>query len=332
MKKSHIAVALTLLFFLIVTMVAATAQAQEKKASFIPHWSPQAQFAGYYVAFEKGFYKKRGIDLTIMQGGHHKITTDMLEKEETDFATMWLSTAIQKRSQGLKLVNIGQIIQRSSLMLIAKKSRGITKPEDMNGKKVGLWGADLRIQPLAFIKKYSLNVKVIPQSYSINLFLRDGVDVVSAMWYNEYHTIINAGFNPDELTTFFFHEYGLNFPEDGIYILEKTYKDDPERAHNFVKASIEGWFYAFEHPDEAIDIVLKYMVAANVPANRVHQKWMFARMKDSIMPKEAGQGPIGTLNRNDYQRVCAELTNNGLLKEAPDFTSFFAGSTNSVQK
>ncbi len=332
MKKSHVTVTLTLLLFLIVTTVAATANAQEKKASFIPHWSPQAQFAGYYVASEKGFYKKHGIDLTIMQGGHHKITTDMLEKEETDFATMWLSTAIQKRSQGLKLVNIGQIIQRSSLMLIAKKSRGITKPEDMNGKKVGLWGADLRIQPLAFIKKYSLNVKIIPQSYSINLFLRDGVDVVSAMWYNEYHTIINAGFNPDELTTFFFHEYGLNFPEDGIYILEKTHKEDPELARNFVKASIEGWIYAFEHPDEALDIVLKYMVAANVPANRVHQKWMLARMKDSIMPKDTSQVPVGMLNKNDYQRVCAELTNNGLLKEAPDFASFFAGSTNSVQK
>jgi NitT/TauT family transport system substrate-binding protein len=74
------------------------------------------------------------------------------------------------------------------------------------------------------------------------------------------------------------------------------------------------------------------MVAANVPANRIHQKWMLARMKDSIMPKDASQGPMGILNKNDYQRVCAELTNNGLLKEAPDFASFFAGSTNSVQK
>lgn len=332
MKKSHIAVVLTVLLFLIVTTVAATAQAQEKKASFIPHWSPQAQFAGYYVAFEKGFYKKHSIELTVMQGGPHKITTEMLEKEETDFATMWLSTAIQKRSHGLKLVNIGQIVQRSSLMLIAKKSRGITKPADMNGKKVGLWGADLRIQPLAFIKKYNLDVKVVPQSYSINLFLRDGVDVVSAMWYNEYHTIINAGLNPDELTPFFFHEHGLNFPEDGIYVLERTYKENPGMAHNFVKASIEGWLYAFEHPDEAIDIVLKYMVAANVPANRVHQKWMLARMKDSIVPSKANQSPIGILDQNDYQRVCGELMNNGLLKEAPDFTSFFAGSTNSVQK
>ena len=325
MKKPHIAVALSLLLFLIVTTVAATVKAQEKKVSFIPHWSPQAQFAGYYVAFEKGFYKKYGIALTVMQGGPHKITTDMLEREETDFATMWLSTAIQKKSQGLKIVNIGQIIQRSSLMLIAKKSRGITKPEDMNGKKVGLWGADLRIQPLAFIKKYNLNVKIVPQSYSINLFLRDGVDVASAMWYNEYHTIINAGLNPDELTTFFFHEHGLNFPEDGIYALERNYKEDPEIAHNFAKASIEGWLYAFEHPDEAIDIVLKYMVAANVPANRVHQKWMLARMKDSMMPQEANPRRMGTLSKSDYQRVCGELMNNGLLKEAPDFASFFRG-------
>ena len=108
-----------------------------------------------------------------------------------------------------------------------------------------------------FFKKYNLQVKVIPQSFSVNLFLRDGVDVASAMWYNEYHTIINSGLNPDELTPFFFHEHGLNFPEDGIYTLEKTFKKDPALSCAFVKASIEGWLYAFSHPEEALDIVLR---------------------------------------------------------------------------
>jgi len=67
------------------------------------------------------------------------------------------------------------------------------------------------------LRKYDLTVQVVPQSFSVNLFLRDGVDVASAMWYNEYHTILNCGIDPDEPTTFFFHEHGLNFPENGIY-------------------------------------------------------------------------------------------------------------------
>ena len=124
------------------------------------------------------------------------------------------------------MINIGQIIQRSAFILLAKKSRGINKPEDINNKKVSLWGEEFQIQPRAFFKKYNLKVKIIPQGLSVNLFLGDGVDVASAMWYNEYHTILNSGLNPEELTTFFFYDCGLNFPEDGIYTLEKFFIKD----------------------------------------------------------------------------------------------------------
>jgi NitT/TauT family transport system substrate-binding protein len=249
-----------LLFFLVPSFV--YGESPLKKATFLPQWKPQAQFAGFYVAKEKGFYERHGIDLTLLQGGPTSPSSAFLAEGKADFATMWLSNAIQMRASGHGIINIGQIMQRSALMLVAKKSRGIHRPEDINGKKVGLWGEDFQIQPRAFFKKYNLHVEVIPQSFSVNLFLRDGVEVASAMWYNEYHTILNAGLNPDELTLFFFHEHGLNFPEDGIYALEKTFIKDPALSCAFVKAIIEGWSYAFDHPDEALDIVLKYMTQA----------------------------------------------------------------------
>lgn len=308
------------------------AEATLKNVSFIPQWSPQAQFAGYYIAFEKGIYRKYGINLDVRMGGPHSVPVDLLEKGEVDFGTIWLSTAIQKRSQGVRLINISQIIQRSALMLVAKKGRGITKPEDINGKKVGLWRDEFRLQPLAFFKKFGLNVKIIPQSYSVNLFLRDGVDVASAMWYNEYHTIMSAGVNPDELTSFFFHEYGLNFPEDGIYTLEENFKKDPALVCNFAKASIEGWLYAFKHPDEALDIVLKYMAMANVPANRVHQRWMLNRIKDLILPEDDKSILMGTLSRQDYLRVIGELKRSGLISQEPDFDDFYKECTKYAEK
>jgi len=311
----------TLLFFCTSGMV--HGQENLKTATFIPQWSPQSQFAGYFVAFEKGLYKKHGIALNILPGGPHRPSLDLLKNEETVFAGAWLSTAIQERSRGARLVNVGQIVRRSALILIAKKARGIHKPEDINGKKVGLWRADLRLQPMAFLKKYNLNVTIVPQSYSVNLFLRDGVDVASAMWYNEYHTILNAGLNSDELTTFFFNEHGLNFPEDGIYTLESTLKKDPELVRAFVKASMEGWLYAFKHPDETLDIVLKYMSTANVPANRVHQKWMLERMKDLILPEDGKSPPLGTLTESDFIRVCKVLKENGLIREIPAFNTFY---------
>jgi len=305
------------------SMSALYAETTLQSASFIPHWSPQAQFAGYYVALEKGIYQKYGINLNIKMGGPYSVPADLLERGEVNFGTMWLSTAIQKRSQGVRLVNISQIVQRSALMLVAKKGRGIQKPEDINGKKVGLWRDEFRLQPLAFFKKFNLHVKIIPQSYSVNLFLRDGVDVVSAMWYNEYHTIISAGVNPDELTSFFFHEYGLNFPEDGIYTLEQNFTRNPAVACNFAKASVEGWLYAFNHPDEALDIVLKYMAMANVPANRVHQRWMLNRVKDLILPEDDKNITIGNLNKQDYLRVAGELKRSGLIDRMPDYNDFY---------
>lgn len=214
-------------FFLFFAVQAECAEMPLRKTSFVTLWLPQAQFAGYYVACEKGIYKKYGLDVTIIDGGPDHTPFKLLEDMQAEFSVMWLSTAIEKKSGGVKLVNIAQVTQKSGLMLVAKKSSGIKRPEDINNKKVGLWDANFEIQPRAFFKKYNLNVRIVPQSYSVNLFLRDGVDVASAMWYNEYHTIINSGYDASELTTFFFYDYGLNSPEDGIYVLEETLDRDP---------------------------------------------------------------------------------------------------------
>ncbi|MEN6616175.1 MAG: ABC transporter substrate-binding protein, partial [Syntrophorhabdus sp.] len=181
----------------------------------------------------------------------------------------------------------------------------------------------------AFFKKHKIAVNVVPQSYSINLFLRDGVDAASAMWYNEYHSMLNAGINADELTTFAYSDYGLNFPEDGLYVMDELVKKDPASVCNFVRASIEGWKYSFDHPDKAIEIILKYMTEAKVPANKAHQKWMLDRMKDIIM--EPAVSP-GTLKKEDYDRVGWELKESGLIREIPDIKSFSFTCGDNVQK
>ena len=299
------------------------AEANLKKVVFIPQWVPQAQFAGYYIAAEQGIYRKHGLEVTILSGGPQKPPPlDLLREGKADFATLWLSTGIQARAQGLNLVNIGQVVPRSAFMLVAKKSRGIRSPRDIQGKKVGLWGPIFQVQARAFFKKYGLDVTIIPQSFSVNLFLRDGVDVASAMWYNEYHTILAAGLNPEELTTFFFHEHGLNFPEDGIYALEDRFKRDPEMCRSFVKASIEGWLSAFAHKEKTLDMVMKNLKGEHMPANRVHQRWMLERMKDLILPSD--QSDLGVqLLPGDYSRVATSLHSSGLIDRIPEFPIFY---------
>lgn len=292
-----------------------------KKVTFLPQWTPQAQFAGYYVAKEKGIYEKYGIDLVILPGGPDNPPCETLAKGKADFTSMFLASAIQKRSSGVKLVNIGQLVQRSGYILVARKSSGIVSPQDLNGKRVSLW-SDFQLQSLAFFRKYNLHVKIIPQTFTINLFLRGGVDAASAMWYNEYHTLLNSGLDEDELTAFFFDKYDLNFPEDGIYCLEATVKRDRALCSAFVQATIEGWKYAFAHPDEAIDIVMKYVNEAHVGTNRVHQRWMLERMKDLISPQEV-KTPMGVLREEDYNLVSRELKLKGVINNIPSFGKFY---------
>ena len=295
---------------------------QLKKTSFIPLWSPQAQFAGYYVAYEKGIYKKQGLDVTIIPGGPANPPGQLLKAGKADFGIMWLTAGIRESSRERSLVNIAQMTQRSALILVAKKSSGIRSPQDMNGKRISFWEGDLNIQPKAFIKKFNLAVKTIPQSYSVNLFLRGGVDVVSAMWYNEYHTILDAGIDEDELSTFFYDQYDLNFPEDGIYVQADKRSKDPALCGSFVKASLEGWDYAFAHEEETLDIILKYMRAAKVPANRVHQKWMLGKMKE-LMRRKDNSGSPGTLNEQDYERVSSEMLKLGEIRNKPEYDLFY---------
>lgn len=313
-----------IVFFIVLLFLSSAAYADSpalKPVGVILIWKPQTQFAGFYVAREKGIYQKYGLDVSFLENDCFTSPCQLLKNGQADFATMWLSSAIKKRSDGLNLVNVAQLIQRSALMLISKKSSGISSPEDLQGRKISLWDGDLRLQPQAFFRKYNIDTNIIPQSYTVNLFLNDGVDAASAMWYNEYDIIINSGMNPDELVTFFFSDYGLNFPEDGIYTLEKTLKTDPAKVEAFVEATREGWQYAFTHQEEAVDIVIQYMQAAHLPANRVHQKWMLARMQDLFAMGPSGE--FGILQKEDYENVSNELINAGLIQSIFDYRQFY---------
>jgi len=207
-------------------------------------------------------------------------------------------------------------------MLISKKTAGIETIDDMDGKKVGLWEGDVSIPPRTLFAKHGIKVRVVRQSQTVNLFLRGGIDVASAMWFNEYHTILNSGVDAEELNTIFLSDQGMNFPEDGIYTLEKTLQNDPALAAAFVDASLEGWRYAFDHPDETLDIVIKYMREAKLPANRMHQKWMLERMRDLMAPTDP-QAEFGKLREQDYESVAQALLKDGLIRAYPDYALFF---------
>lgn len=295
-----------------------------QKVSLMPHWIPQAQFAGYMVAREKGFYREAGLDLTLFTGGPGKLGFEELASGKATFCVEWLSGGIKKRSEGTSIVNVAQIVQRSALMLVARRDSGISRPEHLDRKRVGLWPGLFSLQPQALFKKYHLAPSVVTNFTSMELFLKGAVDAIAAMRYNEYHLLLNSGLNPDELTVFLFADLGLNFPEDGLYTMEQTFRAKPRMCLAFVNASLKGWRYAFDHKDEALDIVMKYADEANTGTNRAHQRWMLNRMQELIVPKDDKRS-FGKLREQDYEHVGKVLLDLEFIGRLPKYEDFYKG-------
>lgn len=312
MKKTFL-----LYYFMLAAIIGLSAQT---KVSFMPHWLHQAQFSGFYMAQEKGIYEKYGLDVQILDGGPLAPMSLVFKNNEADFGTMFLSGAIELYDDGEAIVNLCQLSQKSALMFVAKKSSNISRVEDFNGKKIGIWRSDFRELPMAFIDQFNIRAEIFPITSTIDLFLDDGIDIMCVMWYNEYNQIYNAGLDYEELNTFFFFDYDLNFPEDGIYCHKEFYHQNPDVCADFIKATIEGWRYAFDHPEETIDIVLQYMKKRNIPANRAHQKWML-----SIIQKvfESDDGSIsGELTKEDFLKTSQILFKSGSIKTMPVLEEF----------
>lgn len=290
------------------------------------HWLPQAQFAGYYMAFEKGFYLNRDLDVFLLHGGPGKNPLMDLIEGKSEMATSFLSDGLIFR-QDHKIVNIAQMVNRSNLMLMGWKDRIILSKEDLDGRKVSLWPDMFRSSYNAFFQQNQIIPDVYPQYGSVALFLRKGVDASAAMEYNEYHKVLQSGVKPDKLTCFFMRDEGTGFPEDGIYCMESFCRENPQECQAFVEASLEGWRYAREHQEETLDMVMKYARKAHVPTNRAHQRWMLNHMLDSIFPGESGQWKIGELSKEDYDRTVKIMKDQGQLVSAPFFETFYQGGT-----
>lgn len=300
-----------------------------EKATLILQWEPQAQFAGYYMALEKGFYRDHGLDVEIVPGGPAIDPVGSLKSGEADFATSFLTGAITAAAEGVPLVDVGQVVNRSSLMIVARKSV-VKDRDDLDGKRVSLWGASFRSAYLGYFKTAQIKPRILPQYYSVNLFLQGGADACAAMEYNELHTIMQAGVDADEMTTFFMRDVGFGLPEDGIYALAATVSERPRACREFAAASLEGWAYCREHPDEAVASVMRHAAEAHVPTNRVHQRWMLDYILAAIFPGEDDAWQPGVLSRLDYERTTAIMIGEGLIADAPSYERFVAPGARSA--
>ena len=278
------------------------------KIRYRPQWLHQAQFAGIYMAYKKGFYRDYGLNVEIQQGGMDFPAYESIQKGSSDITQLFLITALSRDNEASHLVNLAQVSQKSSLMLVGKKARGMEKIGDLRKRKIGLWRNDFRDLSLIFIQQNKLDMEIVNVDWSVNLFLKDVIDVMNVMRYNEYHQLIQAGIDPDELFQISFSDIGMNIIEDGLYCTKEFYARYPQQCRDFAQATMDGWLYAINHQEETVDTVLDIMQTNKIPANRTHQAWMLKVMREVIM---ANPHSIGILREDDFNEVLQLLKQQG---------------------
>src|ERR1700742_803559 len=190
-------------------------------------WVADAQFAGYYVAKDKGFYKDAGLDVTIKPGGPDVNPSQVIAGGGADVVVDWMPSALATREKGVPLVNIAQVFQKSGLMLTCRKDSGIKTPADFKGKTLGVWFGGNEYPFLNWMNKLGLKtdgspdgVKVLKQGFNVDPILQKQADCISTMTYNEYWQVIDAGYKPADLVIFNYEKEGVATMEDGLYAME----------------------------------------------------------------------------------------------------------------
>jgi NitT/TauT family transport system substrate-binding protein len=242
--------------------LSAFAASAQEKVTVQLKWVAQSQFAGYYVAAAKGYYKEVGLDVTIRPGGPDISPVQALVGKQADIAVNWMPDALAAREAGSALVNVAQIFDKSGLMLTCKKSSGVTGPKDFKGKTLGVWFGGNEYPFMSYMAKLGLDttkdVKVLKQGFNVDPLLQNQAACISTMIYNEYWQVIDAGVKESDLITFFYEQEGVASLEDGLYVMEANLKDPAfvARMGKFVKATLKGWNEAVKNPAEAAKIVV----------------------------------------------------------------------------
>lgn len=286
-------------------------------------WVTQAQFAGYYVAQEKGFYEEEGVNLTILPGGPDIAPTQVLAGGGADVIVEWMPAALAAREKGLPMVNIAQPFKASGMMLTCLKESGISDPAtDFAGKTLGVWFAGNEYPFLSWMNTLGLSteggpdgVTVLKQGFNVDPLLQKQAACISTMTYNEYWQVIDAGIAEDDLVTFKYEDQGVATLEDGLYVLEETLEDSEKVTDlvGFVRASMRGWQYAAENPEEAAQIVLDNDETGAQTLE--HQTRMMTEIAKLL------EGSDGTLAEADYQRTVDILLSGGsdpVIQAAPE--------------
>ncbi len=310
-----------LLYATVALFVAVCVSAQDKM-TLMPAWLPQAQFAGYYVALEKGFYSDENIDLTIEHMGVNssKPGIERIGNGEVDVIVSHPIQALMARDYGIKVRNVLQVTQSTGMMVVSHKT--LDGPQSLNGQSIGRWKSGFSEICEICCLNNNLDVRWVPFLNGINLFISKAVDATVVMSYNEYYSLVEAmgSIDPDKVLRF--ADCGYDIPEDGLYVTEEYLTTHRELVDRFCRATIKGWNYCVEHKEESIDIVMGFMEKAGVMTNRYHQSVMLDGMIELLKNRQTGLIDYSPIPQDKYDKLIEDLLKTNFIQEPVSYSDF----------
>lgn len=284
-------------------------------------WVPQAQFGGYFIALDKGYYRQQGLDVHINAGGPNIVPEQVVQSGGAQFGIDWLSALLVAREKGINIQNIAQIYQASGMRLIAFKSSHINSIADFKNKTVGVWPSGNQYQFYALMNKFHLSppahyMKVADQPFIMTPFLNHQLDVAHAMTYNELGVVYENGIKPSKLKIFDYNQLGVSILEDGLFATPSYLRTHRDVAVRFLRASIQGWKYAVAHPQEAGRSSFKH-APANSPGGLAHQLYMAKEVAKLINYGPGLRHTIGYMDPSLFQRTWSTLLQQKVIHHRP---------------
>lgn len=288
-------------------------------------WVPQAQFAGYFVALDKGYYKDEGLDVEIVPGGPDIVPEQQVANGAADIGIDWVASLLASQEAGMPIVEIAQIYQSSGLQLISKKSAGINGPADLKGKKVGNWMGGNEYELLALFDKYGIDpnkdISFTKQGFTMDQFLAGELDAASVMTYNEYHMTLEAGVRAEDLNVIDMNAEGVAMLEDNLFANKDWLANNKETAAKFVRASLKGWKDAVADPEAATDIVMKSVEDGST--TREHQLTMMQEVAKLVSPEGFDQSKLGFIDDAAFKQTADIALKFSVIKKPADLTAAY---------
>ena len=291
-----------MLLLLFTWLMPQTATAQNETIVFTPQWTAQAQFAGYYVAEAKGFYREAGVKVRIEHPSSTQPAMTRLRKNECQATTLQLCQAMEIIDGGIPLVNIHQTSMNNAMVIVSARGKD---PLMQKGAKVGIWSVGFGQLAICMSIKDHLDYQWVRFAQNVNLFVAGALDATLAMSYNEYYQLVQAGVKMTDKSVYRFCDHGYNVQEDGVYMTRDYYEKHKEQAHRFAQASRKGWEWAAQHPDETLDIVMQYVEKNFIATNRVMQRLMLKEILRLQVDRESKKREFRL--RPDMVRLASRL-------------------------